>query len=155
MGRMGPGGSFGFLSRLSCVPWPPFLTLETIENRWPRDIMGYEVHIQREDEAEITLDEWCRAVEATEGMRPATRDAVARNPATGEVICIAHNPGDVEVYFPEDDAWIPCLWYSRGRISFRPPGDFGEPASPFRRAIVALAMQLNAQVMGDEGEVYK
>jgi len=116
--------------------------------------MGYEIHIERDNCAQISLDEWCAAVAATEGLRLTTKDAVARNPTTGEVIRISRNDGDVEVYFPEEDAWFPCVRYDGGRISFRPGNGFDEPGSQFRRAMVRLAMQLNALVVGQDGEVY-
>jgi hypothetical protein len=117
--------------------------------------MGYEVHIKRDDDVAIGIDEWCAAVARTEGMRLARNDALAVNPTTGERIRIPAQHGDVEVYFPQDDAWIPCLWWSSGRISFRPPPDFSNPESRFRQGLVALAKQLRARLVGDDGEVYE
>ena len=45
--------------------------------------MGYEIHIEREDGSAISLEDWCAAIDATDGVRLATEDACARNPATG------------------------------------------------------------------------
>ena len=117
-------------------------------------IMGYEVHIRHVDGSAIGLDEWCDAVAMTEGMRLASGDAIAVNPRTKDEIRIPNQGGDVEVLFPEDDAWVRCLSWSLGRISFRPPADFGYPDSRFRLALAALAMQLSARLVGDDGEVY-
>jgi len=116
--------------------------------------MGYEVHIEREDRSEISLAEWTAAIEAAEGMRLATKDATATNPMTGERIVMPRMDGDVEVYLPEVDEWIHCLRYSPRRISFRPPDDFDDPSSAFRRATAELASKLKARVVGDEGEIY-
>ncbi len=116
--------------------------------------MGYEVHIKRDDGLAIGFDEWCAAVARTGGMRLASGGTLAVNPETGEKITIPGRDGDVEVYFQEDDAWSPCLWWFSGRISFRPPSDFSSPDSRFRRALVALAKQLGARLVGGDGEVY-
>lgn len=116
--------------------------------------MGYEVHIKRQNCSTISLDEWCAAVSSVEGVRLATHDCFATNPTTGENIRISRNEGDVEVYFSDCDAWVPCLRYSVNRISFKPSNDFDDATSPFRRMIVTIASRLNAQVIGDEGEIY-
>ena len=71
--------------------------------------MGYEVHIRRDAGSPISLDEWCAIVARTEGIRLATHDVLAVNPATGEKITIPVREGDVEVFFPDDEVWIPCL----------------------------------------------
>jgi hypothetical protein len=116
--------------------------------------MGYEIHIRRDDESEIGLDEWRAAVAAIDGMRLASGDAFARNPRTNAKIRIPTQGGDVEVFFPECDAWVRCLSWSHGRISFRPPVDFANPTCWFRWALAALATQLGARLVGDDGEVY-
>ncbi|EMI24358.1 hypothetical protein [Rhodopirellula europaea] len=116
--------------------------------------MGYEIHIQRGDDSAITLQEWCDAVDAADGVRLSTEDVVARNPATGEEIRIGRRDGDAQVYFSDDDAWVSCLHFSQGRISFRPGNDFDDKDSPFRRALVAIAAHLDAKLVGDEGETY-
>ncbi len=117
--------------------------------------MGYEIHIKRDGGAGITIDEWCAAVAQTERMRLAYNDAFALNPATSDKIRIPVRMGDVEVYFPDDGVWVPCLLWSADRISFRATADFDGSESWFRQAIVALAKQLGARVVGDEGEVYE
>jgi len=116
--------------------------------------MGYEIHIQRDDPSSITLQGWCDAVDAADGVRLSTEDVVARNPATGEEIRIGRRDGDAQVYFADDDAWIPCLHYSQGRISFRPGADFDDANSPLRRALTIIAANLDAKLVGDEGEAY-
>ncbi len=116
--------------------------------------MGFEVHIKREDRTPITLEEWCVAVDATDGVRLARDASIAVNPKTGDKIVIPHRPGDTEVFFSADDSWIPCLWWSSGRISFKANKDFLQPDSPFRSAVARLAKRLNACLVGDTGEVY-
>jgi hypothetical protein len=116
--------------------------------------VGYEVHIERRDQSSISLDEWCSAVDAVDGMRLAKGDVFAQNPITGAEISIPHQEGDVEVYFSEADAWIPCVYFSKGRISFRPSDDFDDRSSPFRQALVKIAARLDAELIGDDGTVF-
>ncbi len=78
------------------------------------------------------------------------------DPKTGEQLVMPSDSGDVEVFFPEDDEWIPVFyWYERNSTAscnarFQP----GDTSHPVWNAAVALASALGAVIQGDEGEVY-
>ncbi|MBO0695844.1 MAG: hypothetical protein J2P56_07045, partial [Verrucomicrobia bacterium] len=45
-------------------------------------------------------------------------------------------------------------WSPPGRVSFRASSDFEQPSSIIRRLAASLARDLNASLIGDEGEIY-
>jgi hypothetical protein len=121
--------------------------------------MGYTIHIERRTSdgknVPITLTEWCEAVKRTTGVRVANGDLAATNQMTGEVIAVRNAGGDAEVFFPEDAVWRWVFrWSPSGRISFRAPDDFSVPTSKIRLLVADLARDLDATLVGDEGEVY-
>ena len=122
--------------------------------------MGYSIHIERcasgAHHRPIELSEWRSVVERTDGVRMAQGDWQIANPKTGEVIRIGDAGGDADVYFPSDAAWRRIfMWSPEGSIEFRAPGDFLMPDSPMRRLATALARDLDANLVGDEGEIYE
>ena len=122
--------------------------------------MAYEIHIERRDGAgnrcRITLEDWQAAVTAETGVRLVAGDTQATNPATGEVVTIKNNGGDVAILDASTGNWQRTLyWRKRGRVSFRQTDDFAEATSPVRSAVLRLARRLGATVVGDEGEIYE
>ncbi|MCG8601135.1 MAG: hypothetical protein MI807_13410 [Verrucomicrobiales bacterium] len=123
--------------------------------------MGYSLYIEREN-SPIPTEEWEAAVDATDGIRLASRDKeTVTNPKTGEAISIKMNTFDVELFLPEMDQWILAIMWSedRGFGSFNARGisaatDFGDLDDPGWKAISSLARALSAQIRGEEGEVY-
>jgi hypothetical protein len=122
--------------------------------------MGYAIHITRRDSSDsqtlpIALSEWRAVVEQTTGVRLANSDFQAMNPTTAEVIEIQNAGGDAEVFFPADSMWRRVFhWSPSGGVSFRAPSDFEQPTSIIRPLAAALARDLNASLIGDEGEIY-
>ncbi len=124
--------------------------------------MGYELHIEAkghdgEDESTwLPLADWERAVEATPNVRLATGDmlVLGRNPRTGEEIGMPRRPGTAE-WQAEPGTWWPVFFHGRGSVSFKPGrGMTDDPAHPLRVAVAALARALDADIRGDEGELY-
>jgi hypothetical protein len=114
--------------------------------------MSYTIQIKRAEP--ISLAEWSEVVRSRTDLRFREEDHVARNPQTGAVITIARAEGEADLHV--GDAWLPCFrWRGRqGTIAFNAPGDFDEPESPVRRVALELAKQLNARLVGEEGEEY-
>jgi hypothetical protein len=118
--------------------------------------MAYEIHIRRPAES-ISLAEWLAAVDATEGVRRLNGDVTIENPTTGETITIPSSGGDAEFLLAEEATWIVAFrWHSEsGAISFRAPPSFGDSESGLLATARELALRLDAQLTGDEGEVYE
>ncbi len=123
--------------------------------------MAYALHIEKEM-SEISLDEWTSAIETIECARISSEDAKAINPATGEEIVIASNPGDVEVLFTSSgflgfrkrESWEPCISYSNGKASFKATENIESPKNPVHGVASKAAKLLTARIVGDEGEIY-
>ena len=124
--------------------------------------MAYELHIERGEEG-IALEEWNAAVESVPGVRAQTEDLVGINPKTGAEIRIGRAEGDAELLVTSGESsgidrqeeWIPFFRYFEGRITFRATRDVDSPESAVRMAAARLAAQLNAGIVGDEGESYE
>src|SRR5207253_4325919 len=115
--------------------------------------MGYSLHIERsEGESPITLDEWRTAVQRNTQFRLAFGDAEFENPKTHEKIKIPNSGADVEILV-HPDQWVRAFsWSSSGSISFR--ADFLSTHPALVEPVFALAEELNAIVVGDDGEEY-
>ncbi len=124
--------------------------------------MAYALHIERRDEG-ISLEEWNAAVETVPGVRAQTEDLVGINPKTGAEIRMGPAEGDAELLVTiggsldtdSEEAWIPFFRYFEGRITFRATRDVDSPESALRTAAARLAAQLNAVIVGDNGESYE
>ena len=122
--------------------------------------MGHSLHLELPNEEELNLEVWLKAVDETDGARPAGSEAhQARNPKTGEVIRIEGSKGDVEIYDPEEEAWHPVLhWNERaGAASFNSralPIVGDQLVGPVSEVVKSLATKVGAQIAGDEGEIY-
>lgn len=115
--------------------------------------MGYSLHIERRvDQSSISLDEWRAAVQRNAQFRLASGDAEFENSKTHERIRIPNSGADVEILVPPDQ-WVRAFsWSNRGSISFR--AGFLSAHSSLGEAVFALAKELNAIVVGDDGEEY-
>lgn len=124
--------------------------------------MGYELCIERENQQEISLEEWTAAVEATENVRITNEEWVAVNPSTGDELRMKAGEADAEVFIKkrgilfDKSRWVKVFTYRGGRITFASRGMEKPDSSrdPIRKAAAALAAKLDAMIAGEEGEVY-
>lgn len=125
--------------------------------------MAYALHIER-PLSEITLEEWVTAVKRQSELKLLVEEKIEmQSPKTGEVIAISRSPGDVAILFQSKDflgldhanEWRPCIRFSRGKATFSATSDIESPSNPLRVAVSKLAKELNAKVVGDEGEIYE
>lgn len=120
--------------------------------------MPYEIHIERGIDENgdpvnpISLDEWTSAVGKTDGVRLDHNVHCATNPHTGEVIAMGGFPGAAEV--DVNGSWDFVFRWAEGRISFNGLPSFNDANDPIRLVATRLAAELNAAVVGDEGETY-
>lgn len=128
--------------------------------------MSYNFHFQRCDEngnvfdednyklkCPITLEEWIKAVEATENIRITNEDIVGHSPKTNEIFRMKNRSGDAEVYYANRDEWNRIFWYSNGEISFNGI-EYPDKNNPIVVAAIELKKKLNCKIVGDEGEEY-
>jgi hypothetical protein len=121
--------------------------------------MAYELKIERDGDAEITLEEWHAAVEAVSGIRICLGEQHASiNPLSGAIMSMPVEPGDVEIHDPSTGRWEFCVrWYGgtptfNARVIERAlDGDLSDPAW---LALRSVANNLNAAIVGEEGELY-
>jgi hypothetical protein len=119
--------------------------------------MAYALHIERPDDQEpISLEEWKAAVNATKGIRLSqAKELTITNPKTQEVITIPVRDGDVETYFPKEQAWLLAIRWSEGFASMNARFEPGDMSHPVWAAAAALASRLKAVIRGDGGEHYE
>ena len=116
--------------------------------------MGYEVHIERTDGTLIDLGDWTNSVEDIEHVRRNDASPIIANPATGERFSSSQQHGNADIFDLENQVWISGFRWFEGRVSTRASHDFDSFESHQRSVMRALAMSLNARIVGDEGEVY-
>jgi hypothetical protein len=118
--------------------------------------MAYEIHISRRTPgADIALAEWIEAVTQADHARLAEGDYLVTLPETGQVFRFPNTGGDTEVFFSIDGVWRRVFRWHAGRVSFVCPKDFDDEASHMRSVARALADALQANIVGDEGELYR
>src|SRR5690625_1259492 len=124
--------------------------------------MAYTLHIERPGST-ISLDEWLAAASTIASLRPRATGYTAVNPNTGERIELGQSTGDLEIALPQSPLvriigkakeWEPAFFYLRGRASFPPPDNIDSATDPVRMAAATLAKNLNAGIIGDDGEEY-
>lgn len=125
--------------------------------------MGYTLHIEK-NEGDISLDEWIEAVQHIGTVRLSSSDVSAINPVNGDTISIPSSDGDVDVLFKSKSIlgfgakseWHNAIYYSSnsGAGFFKYQSEMEDRDHPVRCAAKKLAEQLNAQIIGDEGEEY-
>jgi hypothetical protein len=117
--------------------------------------MAYEIHIERKNGQPISLDEWVNVVENVESVRFGdAATTIVTNPATGEQISNPQMHRMAELFDVGSQAWIAMFRWFGGRISTRASRDFDAFNSHQRLVMRVLALQLGAQIVGDEGEGY-
>ncbi len=117
--------------------------------------MAYEVHIERTNGEPIFIEEWVKAIGRVENVRLA--EAAATNvttPAIDEQISNPQMRGIAELFDLRSQTWLSVLRWSKGRISTRASRDFDTFSNYQRSVLRALSSQLDAQIVGDEGETY-
>ena len=118
--------------------------------------MAYEIHIKRKNGQPINIDEWVNAVGNVESVRLGdAATTIVTNPATGEQISNPQIQGVAELFDFGSQAWIAMFRWFEGRITTRASRDFDTFNSHQRSVMRALASQLGAQIVGDEGEIYE
>ncbi len=117
--------------------------------------MGYGVHIERANNEPIGLDDLIEAVARTENVQMADAAPISlTNTETGEQISRPQTPGAVEIFDAHSQSWVPAFRLFEGRISTNAARDFDNHDCYQRSVMRALAAQLHAQIVGDEGETY-
>ena len=123
--------------------------------------MAYALHIKRD--SPILLSEWQDAISSIDGVKIDNSDIEAKNPNTGELITISANEGDVLVLFKSKGflglfnkfSWEHAISFSNGRASFKATEDIDSIDNPVHKAVAKISAKLNAQIIGDEGEIYQ
>ncbi|YCM44026.1 hypothetical protein V2O64_22195 [Verrucomicrobiaceae bacterium 227] len=117
--------------------------------------MATSLYFQKRDEnEEITLEEWNSAIRTVDAVKPDSAPVTAKNPTTGETISISGATGDASLYFEEEKQWIKVFHFFRGKVTFTPPTLYpGESAGtePVRVACRNLLEQLNDVMISVEG----
>jgi hypothetical protein len=115
--------------------------------------VAYSLHIERNNDP-ISLGEWRATVERIGGLRMSARDAELTNPRTRERITIPNRDGDVEVLLSSGE-WIRAFSLSKsGSVTFRADLLSGPNERELARIVFAAARDLNARIIGDDGEEY-
>lgn len=118
--------------------------------------MAYFLRIEREmkngEARPITLSEWKKAVDLVEGVRMSEGDAALLNPLTKETVVLHNRGGDAELFRPDCNRWLRVLWWTPdGIVRFPAPETEGDPLLTTARS---LATELDARIVGQDGEIY-
>lgn len=119
--------------------------------------MTYFLRIEREMEdgeaRPITLPEWKEAVSSVEGVRMSEGDAALVNPLTKETVVLHNRGGDAELFRADCNRWLRVLWWTPdGIVRFPAPETDGDP---LLNAARGLATELDARIVGQDGEIYE
>ena len=117
--------------------------------------MAYGVHLEGMDGNKIALEDWKNAVRNHELVR-LSREAAHRleNKETGEQIAANAVDGDTEIWLEDSQSWVLGIRWQDGSATINASKDFDDPDSFLRRLLRELAQGLNAEIRGDEGEIY-
>ncbi|HEX6957533.1 MAG TPA: hypothetical protein VF194_06055 [Ferrovibrio sp.] len=91
---------------------------------------------------------------ANRGRPDSGRQRQGRQPENRRKHKISNFGGDTEILLPDQRWGRFSRWMPGGRISLAVTDDFSSPNSTMRRIAAQLAGQLNARLVGDEGEFY-
>lgn len=124
--------------------------------------MGYSIYISREDNKEISIDEWKQAVESIEGIKLDSEPVVGVNPNSQARISVAGSEGDVAVAFKTRGflgigakiSWQKAIYFSHGCGHFNATEDIENPKNPVHIAAAKLSKALSANIRGEADEVY-
>lgn len=113
--------------------------------------MGYALYLESSDG--FSAEDWRNAVSAVNDVKLDDSPVVVTNPATGASIRVPGRPNDVAVLVGAE--WKKVFSFTGQPASFNATGSVEDPAHPVRRAAAALARQLDAAIVGAEGELYE
>lgn len=113
--------------------------------------MAYSLQIERSEP--IKVDELLRVVETIDYLQIDASDLIGKNPSTGEEIRIPGAKTDIALWFSETNEWIKVFYFRQGRIVFNAK-EWDTPNSPIRDKAFEIAQKLNAEIIGDNGEIY-
>jgi hypothetical protein len=101
------------------------------------------------DTKKLTRKKWLLAVGRAEHVRASSEPVSLTNPQTGETISMSRETGDVDVYFPETDEWLPVFAWRGSSVKFnaRPYQELPH----LRQVVAALVKSLGARIVDDEG----
>ena len=121
-------------------------------------MIGSVLHIERQLDSgrgPITIAEWKAAVATVDGIRLQSSETMILNPRIPEqTIRIPLREGNVEVYFPGGDFWIPAITWLDGRAKFLAPRDM-DGADPVWIGARRLADMLGAEICSKANECFK
>jgi hypothetical protein len=107
--------------------------------------MGYQLHITRAEtpweDGHIPREEWLRYVADDPELEVSETDYAEDRKGHREYDVVWNAA-------PPNESQRPPLWYSEGRIQTKYPSD------AFVEKLKTIAKQLNARVLGDDGELY-
>lgn len=120
--------------------------------------MSYTLRIERIDGV-ISLEEWTKVVEQTEGVRLcAQEEHTTMLPRNGSVLAMKVTPGDTEAFDDESQCWRFCFRMYDDSIEFNARVVYraldGKDNDPMWKLVWSLAQRLQASIIGEEGEVY-
>jgi hypothetical protein len=117
--------------------------------------VAYGVHLKGLDGKEIALEDWKHAVRNHALIR-LSREAVhlVKNSQSREQIAANANDGDTEIWLEDSQSWVLGLRWRSGSATVNASRDFDDPDSFLRCLLRELAQSLNAEICGDEGEIY-
>ena len=116
--------------------------------------MAYQIHIIPGENFKHETA-WLDAVGQTDGVRLVSTEAkVSVNPATGEKIQIQGYPTDAEIFFSDEGAWFPALFWRGSRATINASFEPGDEDDPAWIVVSRLTQRLSGQLQGDEGEIY-
>lgn len=110
--------------------------------------MAYELHLERES-GFLCYDDWLKAIEAVDGVRLYSKERYDNDPDLEQPFPFHPPEGTAEMQFDND--WIPVFYWQGGSVVFK----LGDEAEKVLAAALAMAERMNADVRGDEGELYK
>ena len=93
---------------------------------------------------------WIAAVKEVEGVRLGGSSV---DSGEGISIDLAHDCA--EVYLPDEDIWVPAIFWHGDRASMNVAFDITDDADPVWVTVKNLARRLKATIAGDEGEAFE
>ncbi|MCP4654787.1 MAG: hypothetical protein GY856_05140 [bacterium] len=112
----------------------------------------HQLYIQQK--RKIDQGKWRAAVEATPDVRIIEADRVRGEEAgTGIRVSVVTTGETAEVNFGAM-GWTPTFFWKEGKIRFNAPSDPDDEQDPTHRAAAALARQLRATIVDEDGETY-
>jgi hypothetical protein len=124
--------------------------------------MGYSIFISRQNNEEISIEEWKQAVNSIDGVKLDSDPIVGINPNSKAQTSVACNEGDVAVAFKTGGflgigakiQWQKAIYFSHGCGQFNAAEDIEDPKNPVHIAAAKLSKALAENIRGEAGELY-